>query len=70
MRYSIEPSERTIQKSAEATGNLIGKKIADKISKKSSQNNFDQAKNKIKIPKERYIAPEKRQQSLEELRLV
>ena len=69
MRYSIEPSERTIQKTAEATGNLIGNNIGDKISK-SSQNNFDEAKNKIMIPKERYIAPEKRQQSLEELRLV
>ena len=44
MRYSIEPSERTIQKTAEATGNLIGNNIGDKISKKSSQNNFDEAK--------------------------
>ena len=31
MRYSIEP--RAIQKIAEATGDLIGNKIADKITR-------------------------------------
>ena len=61
-------SKRAIQKTAEATGDLIGNKIADKItniSKNSprelhSQNN--EANDEIKIPKERYISPEKRQQ--------
>ena len=69
-------SKRAIQKTEEATGNLIGNKIADKItniSKKSSrelhsQNN--EANDEIEIPKERYISPEKRQQIIDELRLV
>ena len=59
-------SKRAIQKTAEATGDLIDNKIADKItniSKKSSrelhsQNN--EVNDEIKIPKERYISPEKR----------
>ena len=66
-------SKRAIQKTAEATSDLIGNKIADKItsvSKKSSQNNLNEAKNETEIPKERYISPEKRQQITDELRLV
>ena len=57
---------------------MIGNKIADKVtsvSKKSSaghskklQNN--QANDETEIPKERYISPEKRQQIIDELRLV
>ena len=63
----------------ETTGDLIGKKIADKIttvSKKSStelhsknpQNN--EANYESEAPKERYISPEKRQQIIDELKLV
>ena len=57
-------SKRTIQKKAEATGDLIDNKIADKItsvSKKSatrSQNN--EANDESETPKERYISPEKK----------
>ena len=53
---------------------MIGNKITDKIiifSKKSSrelQNN--KANTEIEIPKERYISPEKRQQIIDELKLV
>ena len=67
-------SKRVIQKTAEATGYLIGNKIADKmtnISKNSSrelQNN--EANDESETPKERYISPEKRQQIIDELRLV
>ena len=64
-------SKRAIWKTAEATGDLIGNKIADKIpsvSKKSSKELQDE--NEIEIPKERYISPEKRQQFIDELRLV
>ena len=67
-------SKRSIQKTAEATGNLIGNKTADEItniSKKSFrelQNN--EANDEIEIPKERFISPEKRQQIIEKLRLV
>ena len=53
---------------------MIGNKIADKIanfSKKSSrelQNN--KVNDEIEIPKWRYISPEKRQQIIDELRLL
>ena len=59
-------SKRAIQKTAEATGDLIGNKIADKItntSKKSlarSQNN--DANNETEVAKKRYISSEERQQ--------
>ena len=64
-------SKRAIWKTAEATSDLIGNKIADKIpsiSRKSSKELQDE--NEIEIPKERYISPEKRQQFIDELRLV
>ena len=51
-------SKKAIQKPAEATGNLIGNKIAEKITNASksskklhSQNNLDATD----IPKERYL---------------
>ena len=65
-------SKRAIQKTAEATGYLIGNKIADKIasvSKKSSNNNNDENV-ELTTHKKRYISPEERQQIINELRLV
>ena len=62
-------SKTAIQKTAEATSDLIGNKIADKITKKSSKELHSQNQNELEIPKERYISPEKRQQSIDELRL-
>ena len=67
-------SKRAIQKTAGATGDLIGNKIADKTtsvlrkSSRHSQNN--EANDESETPKERYISPEKRQQIIDELRLV
>ena len=65
-------SKRAIQKTAEGTGDLVGNKIADKITKSSntSQNVLKTDENEAKIPKERYISPEKRQQIIDDLRLV
>ena len=69
-------SKRAIQKTAEATGDLIGNKIADKItsvSKKSAkalQNNETEVGVERATPKKRYISPEKRQQIINEMRLV
>ena len=63
-------SKRAIQKTAEATGDLIGNKIDDKItsvSKKSNNNNEDV---ELTTHKKRYIFPEERQQIINELRLV
>ena len=71
-------SKREIQKTAGATGRLIGNKIADKITsfskKKSTQelNNNDEAEEdkEITTHKKRYISQEKRQQIIDELKLV
>ena len=66
-------SKRTIQKTAEGTGDLIDNKIADKItsvSKKSKKPQNNEANDESEAPKERYTSPEKRQQIIDELRLV
>ena len=69
-------SKRAIQKRAEATGDLIGNKIADKItsvSKKSAkelQNNEKEVDVEKATPKKRCIFPEDIQQIIDELRLV
>ena len=69
-------SKRTIQKTAEATGDLIGYKIADKITivskKKPTKelHNKDETDVEITTHKKRYISPEERQQIIDELRLV
>ena len=64
-------SKRAIQKTAEATKDVIVNQIADKItskSKKSSNNNNDGVE--LTTHKKRYISPEERQQIINELRLV
>ena len=70
-------SKRGIQKTVEATGDLIGNKIADKItsaSKKKSNNNINNNNNdddiELATHKKRYISPEERQQIIDELMLV
>ena len=58
-------SKTVVQKTAEATGNLIGNKRADKITSvgKSKQ------KGGTKTVEEIYIPPEKRQQIIDDLKL-
>ena len=56
-------SKRLVQKTAEATGDLIGNKIADKIT------SIGKPKEKEKETEEIYIPPEKRQQIIDDLRL-
>ena len=58
-------------KAVEATGDLIGNNIADKItrvSKTSTQNNLET--NKEEILRERYISPEQRKEIIDDLRLI
>ena len=65
-------SKRAIQKTTEATGDLIGNKIADKItsvSKKSNNNNNNEDV-ELTTHEKRYISPEERQQIINELSLV
>ena len=68
-------SKRVIQKSAEATGDLIGNKITNRITKVSEnlqQNNPETDTNEHgqEIPKERYISLEERQKIIDDLRLI
>ena len=74
-------SKRVIQKTAEATGDLIGNKIADKItsvSKKSAMelhskelpNNNNETDAEITAHNKRYISSEETQQIIDELRLM
>ena len=69
-------SKRTTQKTAKATRDPIGNKIADKvtsISKKPSNNNDNINNNddvELATHKKRYISPDERQQIINELRLV
>ena len=70
-------SKRVIQKTAEATGDLIGNKIADKItsiSKKSNKElpNNDNEKEDVEITtrKKRYLSSEEKQRIIDKLRLV
>ena len=59
-------SKRAIQKTAEATGDLIGNKVADKITsvskKKYNNDNNDDDDEDVELTthKKRYISPEKR----------
>ena len=71
-------SKRAIQKTAEATGDLIGNTIADKLTSASKKKPAKELPNdetkeedvEIATPKKRYISPEERQQIIDELRLV
>ena len=62
-------SKKVIQKTTEATGDLIGNKIADKITSISKKPVKDEGV-EIAAHKKRYISPEERQQIINELRLV
>ena len=65
-------SRTAIQKTAEATGDLIGNKIADEtisVSKKLQKNETDKDIKRT-TPKKRYISPEERQQIIDEIKLV
>ena len=59
-------SKRVVQKTADATGDLIGNKIADRITSIGKP----KEKEKTKKTEEIYIPPEKRQQIIDDLKLV
>ena len=66
-------SKRAVQKTAEAAGDLIGNKIADKITSVSTKSNKELPREEdveITTHKKRYISPEEGQQIIDELRLV
>ena len=61
-------SKRAVQKTAEATGDLIGNKIAHKITSIGKPKEKEKTKETKEI-EEIYIPPEKRQQIINDLRL-
>ena len=71
--FATTAGKAIVHKSAEATGDLIGNEIADKItsaSKKSQNEEMQSTEVNNEIPKERYISPKERQQIIDELRLI
>ena len=58
------------QKIAEANGDLIGNKSADKITSVSKIFPQNTVESELEISKERYILPAKRQQIIHELNLL
>ena len=62
-------SKRAIQKTAETTGDLIGNKIADKITIASKTPPTISEANKEEILGERFIPPELRRESIDDLSL-
>ena len=84
--YTFVPNKakRAIQKPAEATGDLTGNKIADKVTGRVSPMDLSVSKRSNKklsndeieadvervSTKKRYISPEERQQIIVELRLI
>ena len=66
-------SKTAIQKTAEATGDFVGNKIADKIKSVSKQSTykFPTIDEDVELTThKRYISPEERQQIINELRLI
>ena len=71
----LTASKRAIQKTAEATGDLTGNKITDKITrvwKNSQQNNSETVANENdkQMPKERYTSLEERQKIIDNSILI
>ena len=66
-------SKRVVQKTVEATGDLIGNTIVNritKVSENSQQNNSETGTNEHdkEIPKEKYVSPEERQKIINNLK--
>ena len=64
--FAKTAGKKILKKTAKATEDLIGNKIADKITAKP--HNKDEVINGI--PKERYISPKERQKIIDELKLA
>ena len=63
-------SKAAIKKIAEANGDLVGNKSADKITSVSKIFSQNTVESELEISKERYILPAKRQQIIHELNLL
>ena len=71
--FATIAGKKMVHKTAEATGDLICNKIADKItnaSKKSQNEEIQSNEVNNEIPKERYIPPKERRKIIDGLRLI
>ena len=62
-KFAKTSGKKILKETATATGDLIGNKIADKITS-ASKNSHDQVNN------EKYISPKERQKIIDELKLT
>ena len=71
--FATIAGKKIVHKTAEATGDLIGNKIVDKItsaSKKSQNEEIQSNEVNNEIPKERYISQKETPKIIDELRLT
>ena len=66
-KFAKTAGKKILKETAKATGDLIGNKIADKITS-ASKKSHDEVNNEIL--KERYISPKDRQKIIDELKLT
>ena len=66
-KFAKTADKKILKETAKATGDLIGNKIADKITS-ASKKSRDEVNNEIL--KERYISPKERQKIIDELKLA
>ena len=67
--FAKTAGKKILKEKAKATGDLIGNKVADKITAKpSKKSQSDEVINEI--PKERYISLKERQKIIDELKLA
>ena len=66
-KFAKTAGKKILKETAKATGDLIGNKIADKITS-ASKKSHDEVNNEIL--KERYISPKDRQKIINELKLT
>ena len=66
--FAKTAGKKILKETAKATGDLIGNKIAVKITQSLQKKSHDEVINEI--PKERYISPKERQKIIDELKLA
>ena len=66
--FAKTAGKKILKETAQATEDLIGNKIADKITSASKKSQSDEVNNEI--PKGRYISPNKRQRIIDKLKLT
>ena len=66
-KFDKTAGKKILKETAKATGDIIGNKIADKITS-ASKKSHDEVNNEI--PKERYISPKGGQKIIDELKLT